>query len=261
MLSDFDLYYTGGAGNANPLLSLGGLVGAAIPQQTVDWTTTGFGGVTLLESDGFTSNFIFTALKTAYCVLKDPITGAQGGLFYPTADGDYMMYASFESNQPHGWVKVGIVKTAYDSAMSAMTASEENYPIDFTQSIANLLKSVSSTESESGLALYRCAMLVNNTGKTINGDVFIDNHNSPATIAIGLDPVAVGTNPTAATSDGSTPPTGVTFTEPDTENRIDLPQLLDGEKKPIWFRQSVSGLNLLSAEPAYFSLNFQVTET
>lgn len=255
MLSDIDLIYTGGTGNSDPLLSLGGLQGNAISQQTVAWTSTSQAGITLTESDGFTATYNLIIYNDATIVLQDPVTEFYGDAIAPTVDGDYYLQTNINANQPYAWLKITI---DYDVFFAGKPSSLANLGLSFTQDVGGLLQSITPTQSELGQTKYVCFMLHNNTSDTLDVELHINNHNSPATIAIGLDPVAVGTNPTATTSDGDTAPTGVTFTEPDSTSKLTVPQLLTDEMQPVWLRSSISAFNLLSAEPAFFKMNFDV---
>lgn len=107
----------------------------------------------------------------------------------------------------------------------------------------NLFDIVSSAEASSGDVEYRC-FYIHNGHATLalqNPEIFIQTNTPSADtdVSIGLDPAAVDATATTIV-DESTPPAGVTFTQPGSGAPLTFADLPAGSHKAVWVRRNIS---------------------
>ena len=241
---DIIMRLSGGAGNADPNLSLGGVISTAsqIASQSVVFDGGGVAGVTLNEALGHATPGVGTLDFTLTGTLLQwtpPGAGAQGAGVDVSIDGDYLIPAAPDNE----YVLVTVVAASLpggDTSDTATVASEVDAFFDV----------VGNVEAALGDIEYRCFYILNDAGAgdALNVKIWITMQpgDSGTMLAIGVDPA--GVNGTAVTvADEDTAPVGPVFTAPVTEGTaIIVGNLTPGDFAAVWVRRTVPTNELAS---------------
>ncbi len=247
---------SGGAGNANPNLSLGGVISTAsqIFSQSIVYDGSGIAGVTLNEGLGTQLEGVglLTFDFAATTLVWDPqfAGGSAGTPIDVSIDGDFLIPAAPDNE----YILVTVVA-------ASLPGSNTNDTVTITNNVNNLFAQVGGVEAALGSIKYRCYYFRNDAGAgdALNTRIWITQQ--PAftgtMIAIGLDPAGIGdgvaTGVATTIVDEDTAPAGVSFTAPVTEGTaLLIGNLLPGEVQAVWVRRTVpvNELNESDADPS-----------
>jgi len=177
-LQTLDLYLSGGAANANPNASLGGLKSSVkLLGQTLAYSATAMAGVTLVDAAGVvagTLHFVKTGNYLGFQKTGGAVpTTAQSVVV--GADGTYTL----ECPELGQFVAVTVVFASLPGANSTAT-------VVATSINQNLFDDVLATEAEVGKVEYRHFYIQNNTASTVLANLFIQQQFT------GLDYLEIG---------------------------------------------------------------------
>lgn len=140
-----------------------------------------------------------------------------------------------------GGINNGTPASAIGGAISQVTQGQI-----ITNVSSNLYNLVTTTQAASGIAhQYRCFYVFNNAnGETIrNAYIWFETLNSDPdiTFRMGLDPGGKNSTPTALSDDHTTPPTGVTFSQPVSQlSALYMGRLDPGDSYPVWLDRTTA---------------------
>lgn len=114
----------------------------------------------------------------------------------------------------------------------------------------NLFADVTDIQRRDGYTDYRC-IAIHNTSDTESATglvAWIETQPSITAIAIGLDPAGASADDSSSaqgtTSDGTTAPSGVSFSSPSTEGTgLSVATLAAGQVAFLWVRRTVTGVS------------------
>ena len=179
-----------GAGNTDPLVSIGGvLTTTEVLSQAVARTTSKITGVTVNDGNGNAEgNGTITFTATGTALQYTPPAGAIGLAVNVSADGDYFIQGANNGGAIHVTVVASSLPTGNTTDAVAITNLKEK-----------VLDNTTKPESLAGKTIYRC-LWISNEGTTLDDDDAIDvevwiNANTPGqdTISIGIADEAAST--------------------------------------------------------------------
>lgn len=234
-LSYLKVYYTGGASNSDPSLSIGGAKSSvAVLSQTASALTT-LTGVTINDAAGNgagAGTLTYTASSTS--LSWQPFGGSVGTAVVVSTDGDYAI---------QGGNNGGVLFVTVSAA--SLPGSTTSNTVTIANQTQKLFLDTTKDESDVGVTKYHCFAIKNthSTGKMKGVKVYITANTPGAdTNSIYLDPLAVGTgstNPTAVATE-NTAPSASTFVTPDSYTHADALAVGDleaGQVRYFWCKQ------------------------
>ena len=236
-IADIRFYYSGGAGNSTPSLSIGGAISAtAIPLQTLT-SSTAITGVTLNEGFGNAEGAGTLTWNSSLTTFTwRPYNGTAGTAVEVTADGDYFI-------QGAGTAAGGIAITVDYSALPTSTASDSITVANYTE---KWFASQTKPETSAGVTKYHCFAIKNNhaTDNLVDLRLYIaQNTNAEDTWELYLDPLAAsnGSVGPTAVADENTAPVGATWVNPTSYDHADylaVGELTPGQCRFFWVKQT-----------------------
>lgn len=236
-LVDIGLFLSGGGGNSDPNLSLGGVI-SSTRFKSQNATGVTIGGVTV---DDAAENAVGSG-TLAYTVsgqtLKwTPPSGAVGTAVAVGANGTYIIRGA---GTTAGYLRVTVVAASLPAGDVSQTVTVSNRD-------NNLFDDVTKAEALAGNVNYRCTYYRNThpTDTATNVMLFINQDSLGAdTISIGADPAGVGngtlTGVATTVVNEATAPAGVTFSQPLSEGAaILLGTFPPGEGRAVWRKRDV----------------------
>lgn len=237
-VNDIQFFHSGGAGNSDPNLSLGGVISSTrigsqassavtnVTGVTVDYAVNNAEGVGILSWSPSTNTLSWQPPGSATVYSESNIT----------VDGTYVIGGGD-----------GILVLSVVAANLSGTFKQDSLTI--TNISQNTFNSVGASESLLGSDKYRC-LYIKNTHASITATgakVWIKQLTvGPDEIAIGLDPAGQGDGSTTGVAttvaDEDTAPAGVTFSTPlsyGTGLVLDTGTLAPGEAIAVWQHRNV----------------------
>lgn len=234
-VNDLGFYYSGGAGNSNPTLSLGGVVSSSrITSQQIS-APVNVTGVTINSAANNAQGSGLLSWSPGTNTLSwQPPTSIYTYNMSVTADGTYVIGGS------DGLLVVTCV-------YASMAVVYKQDALNVTAAIGNVFDNVGPADSLAGSTEYRCIYVKNTNATTTVNDakVWIKQLTTgPDEIHIGLDPVGNGngssTGVATTIANETTAPAGVTFSQPTTSGvALSIGTLAPGECRAIWERRTV----------------------
>lgn len=235
-VSDIKYYYSGGAANANPNLSLGGAISNNVITSQNASAVINVTGVTILSAVNNAQGVGLLSWSPSTNTLSWQPPGSvnvysQSGI---VTDGEYTVGSG------DGILTVQVVA-------ASLSATFKQDSITITNATQNVFDSVGALDSLNGSIEYRCIYIKNtNATVTVNdAKVWIKSLTTgPDEIDIGLDPAGIGdgtsTGVAATIVDEDTAPVGVTFTRPLTyATGLLIGTLAPGQTIALWERRTV----------------------
>ena len=243
-LVDLGWFLSGGAGNTDPNLSLGGVISTTrFDSQTATGVT--IAGVTV---DDAAENAVGSG-TLAYTVAGQTLTwtppgGAAGAAVPVGTNGTYMIRG--------GGVTAGYLRVTV--AAASLPAGDVSNTVTIANRDNNLFDDVSKAQALAGDVNYRCVYLKNtHASDTATGVAVWINQDSLGadTISIGADPAGIGngTSTGVATTivNEATAPAGVTFSQPLSEGAaLALGNFTFGTGIAIWIKRDVPAGTLVA---------------
>lgn len=234
---DIKFFYSGGAGNANPQASLGGVKSstrvisqtASVPVNvtgvTIQSVTNNAQGVGLLAWSPSTNTLSWQPPTSSYTY---SVSGVTSSGLYTVGGSDGTLVLN---------VTVGSLASIY-----------KQDSITITNASQNVFDSVSPVNSLIGDISYRCLYIVNtNPSITVNDvKVWIKSLTSgPDEIDIGLDPAGIGNGTSTGVgvtiANENTAPAGVTFSRPlSYATGLSIGSLAPNQGIALWERRTVA---------------------
>lgn len=236
-LVDLGLFLSGGAGNADPNASLGGVI-STTRFKSQNATGITIGGVTVDDAAENTAGSGTLAYTVVGQTLKwTPPGGAVGTAVAVGVNGTYIIRGS---GTTAGYLRVTIVAASLPASDVSQTATISNRD-------NNLYDDVTKAEALAGDTNYRCIYIKNThaSDTATSVSVWINQDSLGAdTISIGADPAGVGngTSTGVATTivNEATAPAGVTFSQPLSEGAaINLGTFTFGTGAALWIKRNV----------------------
>lgn len=205
---NIDVFLSGGTSNADPDLSLGGIISATkLFGQLPVYDTTAIAGVTLLDAANLLSMELIFVYATKLLSIKEvgePLAAITVDI---SVDGDYVLATPDAS-----------IELSVSVANASLPVSDATVTVTATNIMHNLFDAVSSADSQIGDINYRHVYLKNKTATALSLKAIINTQLS------GLDYIEVGFENTSSGSVDSllpnenSAPTGVTFNAPSVAN-------------------------------------------
>jgi len=234
-VSDIKFMYSGGAGNSNPMLSLGGVMSsAAIIAQTTS-TPVNITGITITSSVGNAqgTGLLSWSPSTNTLSWQPPTSSYTYTLSGVNANGTYVVGGS------DGTLVITVV-------YASMPSIYKQDSITITRASGNVFDSVSPINSLIGDISYRCFYIKNAGTVTVNDvKVWIKQLTTgPDEIDIGLATQGIGNGSTTGVAstivNENTAPAGITFSRPLTyATGLSVGTLLAGQAIGLWERRTV----------------------
>lgn len=236
-LVDIGLFLSGGAGNTDPNLSLGGVI------SSTRWLSQNTSGVTIagVTVNDAAANTVGSG-TLAYTVSGQTLTwtppgGAAGSAVPTSTNGTYIIRGS---GATAGYLRVTIVAASLPAGNVSNTVVVSNRD-------NGLFDDVTKAEALAGNDNYRCVYYKNNhaSDTATSVSVWINQDSLGAdTIQIGSDPAGVGdgvaTGVATTVVNEATAPAGVVFSQPLTEGAaISLGTFTFGTGRALWIKRSV----------------------
>lgn len=232
---------SGGAGNVNPDLSLGGVKSTEViaSQSATGITMTGItarfaGG----NPEGIGTLTFVSATKMASWTVAG---GTPGPAVNIGADGSYALFGNSD---------VGLL--VIDVVNASLPVADDTDPVTIANVFNELIDNVAQLDSFNGDTEYRCFYIHNRhpTDPFLAVVLFIGSQPNPGAVSIGKDAAGVGNGTTTGVAttiaNENTAPAGVVFTAPITEGTgISVGGLLAGQSHAIWFKRVVPPLNTI----------------
>ena len=234
-LADIEFRYSGGAGNSDPLASLGGVISATRKGSQSVGTPSNIGGVTplyaALNPEGAGTLSYFNATNT---LTWTPFSASAGAPVDVSSDGTYAILGSV------GYIVVSVVS-------ASLPGSDQTDALTVANITEALFDNVSGADATSGKISYRCEYVFNVNGSdTINNvRVYIGQQPTGAdSLDVGLDPAGIGNGTTTGVAttipNETTAPGGVIFTQPsDVAGAIAIGNLPPNSGQAVWVRRTV----------------------
>lgn len=253
---------SGGAGNSNPMLSLGGAMSATVMTSQNTTAVIVLSGVTITFSGGMTvgiRNYIRHTYNLGIHTLElmDATDGVYGPAVDVTAGGTF-----FLAGQNRGSIAVNVVPAnlPLSSGTGSFTASNIKN---------NLFDDVSKVDALNGAQDYRCIYLHNTHATEALLQVAIYGFGAGGNPAVAGDKFWVGADPAGAGNGSSTGvattianelavPTGVTFSSPILAAPLVLGAIQPKEARAIWLRRDVPALLFATTEDDYVAFGVKV---
>ena len=254
-VQDLDMRLSGGVGNSDPDLSLGGVKSTTrVASQIPAYEGAGITGVTLVDCGGFDPNGTLTGHDLQFTnatteLVLDPNGIAPGPAVDVSMDDRYVIRAVSANGFPYVIV---------DVVTASLPGGDTSDTFVVAPQVNNLWDDVSGIEQAEGSVEYRCIYLENTNGVDDMFQVTVffndgDKLEFGEGYAIGLDPA--GINGVATTIvDEETAPGGVVFDASATSEgaAISIGNLTPGDFQAVWIRRSVTG-SLLNAAGTSFA--------
>ena len=215
---DLQWFLSGGAANADPLLSIGGAISSTrILSKLVVRNESLISGVTISDAVGGSIGiWSMTYTSASKTIVLTPQGGAPGDSVDISVDDDYFIQGANDGG--------GLYITVNASALPSSNTTDT---LTVTNKIELILDDVTKVESNAGKTFYRCIAL-QNLGAVLDEDDKLEvgiaiNSNTPGqdNIKIGLATQAAstgagvdGTDYPNTIADEFTAPAGVTFSAP-----------------------------------------------
>ncbi|CAN5813389.1 hypothetical protein BH20PSE1_BH20PSE1_00930 [soil metagenome] len=253
-LVDIGLFLSGGAGNTDPNLSLGGVISTT---RLLSQNATGvtIAGVTVNDASG---NAVGTG-TLAYAVSGQTLTwtppGASAGV--AVAVGTNGTYIIRGSEPTAGYLRVTVVA-------ASLPAGNVSNSVTIANRDQNLFDDVTKAQAIAGDTNYRCYYLKNahasDTATSVSVWIYLDSLGAD-TIAIGADPAGVGdgvsTGVAATIVNEATAPAGITFSQPLSEGAaINLGTFTFGTGAALWVKRTVPVSTLVTTADDTSRLRF-----
>ena len=205
---NIDVFLSGGTSNADPDLSLGGIISATkLFGQLPVYDTTAIAGVTLLDAVNLLSVELTFVLATKLLSIKEIGEPLAAITVDVSVDGEYIL------TTPDGLTELSI-----SVVNASLPVADATVTVTATDIMHNLFDAVSSANSQVGDINYRHIYLKNKTASALSLKVIINTQLN------GLDYIEIGFESTSSGSvdsllaDESSAPTGVTFNAPSVAN-------------------------------------------
>lgn len=241
--ANLQIRLSGGAGNANPMLALGGAMSATSMSSQTPSVLISVTGVTITFAGGLSvgQNNQIRHIKSGAVhtlELKDYLDGTFGPAVDVSAGGVFFLTGS-----NHGAIAVNVAQGSLPA-----TSQTENFTVTNVKN--NLFDDILKLDALNGTIDYRCVYLYNNHPTEAFLSVGVYGYGAtgnPATAGdklwVGADPAGAGNGSTTgvATSipDEWTAPTGVTFSSPEITSVLALGAIQPLEARAIWLRRNV----------------------
>lgn len=232
-LFNFDYHLSGGAANANPSLSIGGVRSSQVVRSATVDTPTPMTGITILDVVGSPNGTGKLSYLAPYDMFWRPPQSESYPQRYnvPTSDNEEAAFY----NLPSGFEYLHI-KT--QKSLLPTTGLYE-FDIEVTNIPNNIFGDITQAELISGAPIYRC-LYVRATGSMLNCRLFVTQDAvSGDSIQVALDPSA--TNGTAIQLvdqyDSTNLLSGLVFKEAVTiGDALVLPNLSSSQHRAVWFK-------------------------
>jgi hypothetical protein len=229
--------HSGGSANIDPTLDLGGLISSAAGKRVISQQFSALyniTGITINDAYGNaegagTLSFVWNG-GTGRTLSWKPYGGSSFYGEVVDTDGTYTIGSSA------GYMDITVVE-------GSLPGGDQIDTININNNQENVFEDVLPNESLIGKTYYRCLYLLNTNGADLanTATLWIDNQTAAGDdIAIGLDTVG-GLNGVAATiGDQSTPPSGVSFSQPSSSGAgLVMGNIPTGQHYPFWIRRTV----------------------
>lgn len=255
-LVDIGLFLSGGAGNADPNASLGGIISATrFLSQNVTGVT--IAGVTVNDAaENAVGSGTLAYLVSGQTLTWTPPGGAAGVAVPVGSNGTYVIRGA---GVTAGYLRVTVVAASLPAGNVSETVTVSNRD-------NNLFDDVTKAQALAGDVNYRCTYYKNAHATDTATDVrlWINQDSLGAdTIAIGADPAGVGDGSTTGVAttiaNEATAPAGVVFTQPLSEAAsILLGTFGPGEGRAVWEQRTVPVSTLVATadDTSLFRFNF-----
>lgn len=235
-VNDIQFFYTGGAANANPQLSLGGLASSARVSVQTASSPVNVTGVTVASLSNNAQGVGLLSWSPTTNTLSwqppgSPTTYSQSGII---ANGTYVLGGS------DGVIVVNLVYASLPSIYKQDSLTVAN-------TMQNVFDAVAPLDSLLGSTDYRC-LFVKNVNPTITANgvkIWVKQETpGPDEVDIGLDPAGKGNGSTTGVpvviADENNAPAGVTFSRPlSYASGLSIGTLAPGEGFAFWQRRIV----------------------
>jgi hypothetical protein len=251
--TDLKFFLSGGAGNTNPNLSLGGVISATqLVKQTATKLTNNITGVTV---SGGSNNTEGTG------TLRFDVDGASRKLFWTPpggleGPGHFCIPSLTTADVPDStltrFLSCGV-------AFASLPATDQSDTVSIVLNTNNLFDAVSASESQIGRVEYR-AIFLKNTHPT--DDIAIIPYipfrsTGPEAIALAWENTS-GTGAGQTIANETTVPTGVTFSTPLVYTSGPTIQLPATKTEILWLRRTIRPLTVDSAPKAWWGLAVRI---
>lgn len=227
---------SGGAGNTNPLLSLGGAMSNTHVDSQSIRPMGDMPGITVVRGSsnerGIGTIRITSDEQGRRWADWTPSGGLEGGAVQIMSDGRYTLLSG--GGTDHGYLSV-------DIEMSAIDSSDVVYELFVDNGYEEILPAVDGLESEQGITDYRCMYLYNSSDKGAFREMLFylkQDTYSPTDIFIGFQPEGVNYEPPIV-ADRHTAPAGVVFTQPALGDPLTPPDVVWGRRLAVWVKRVV----------------------
>jgi hypothetical protein len=230
----------GGAITAAALLSQAATLSASLSGVTVADAADNALGSGTLRFDASEVAFYYT-----------PPSGSEGSATVVSGTGEVIVRGA---GNTAGYVRLSIT-------FGSLPVSDQTRTVTVANDANELFDDVTKAEALAGSTEYRCFYLENEHATDgIDGAaiwIYIDAVGGDS-VAIGLDPAGVGA--TGATiANETTPPAGVTFSNPTTEaGALIIPAMTAGQSIAIWVRRTVPAVTSTAVADDYSWLRFRI---
>lgn len=263
-ITDTALLYSGGAGNADPLASLGGIVSATGPALQLFTALASISGVTLLEVGGMEDGTLEFAYLGASKEVKIRPPNKDSGPYVAIGSlGDHNSVLTGGAGGGEGYAVIGVVEASLSGSNLADAST-----ISLTNEV--ILPNVTAGQAATGATQYRCIFIKNNhaTVGIVRVGVYLAYDTAGEdTISYAIDTDAgVGDGSTTGvpadigTEDNGTPLLGLTF-ESETDPLLAqdfIGTIAPGQTIPIWIKRVVPQYVDESVIDNSFELGFKV---
>lgn len=237
---------SGGAGNTDPDLSLGGIMSSEQVLSQSSSNNSPLAGVSYLDGFGNPQNVGDVELEAGPILRWVPTGDAFLNEADVSANGTYSLHA----------IGGGVI------IVDVVTASLGTPPLSQTITISNqtneLFDDIPSDESWNGSTDYRCIFITNTHGTLTFNTVKVWIEQQP----LGADVLRLGYNSAKKNNDAETvgsettaPSGSVVFgTHEDEAGAIDLSALAAGDRWPIWVERTIAAETIIGSKTNVFRL-------
>lgn len=246
---DLNYYLSGGVGNTDPALSIGGVESTTkVGGQSLAWEAGAMAGITLVEGFAIPDAGLWLEFVLLNGDLHVYDVGGVGVTWQePLASGTVTINPPLTRSGIRLTIDVGLAGAVEKKKVLPSGGGE------------NLFDDISRTESLNGMTDYRCIYVRNDhVSVPITVQAYLSvAGSSPAGLLIALD--AAGLGGTAVTpADENTAPAGAVFSAPTVLADALQFTVGAGQSYPFWFKRNLNPFNLVTASNVMETVLFRL---